>query len=438
MPADCQVRIAGIQDLGQWDNTLFIYIVGDNGAAPAGGLDGVFNEIAAQNGLKEDPKELAQRLAEFGGPKSDVEYPVGFAWAMDTPFQFTKQYAGHFGGTRNPMIISWPRRIKDVGALRTQFHHVIDIAPTLYEAAGIPAPRSVNGVEQQAIDGVSMIYTFDHADAPSTRRTQYFEIQGRRGIYSDGWMASTYHGQLQWLPSKPMPFDQDRWELYHVDTDFSQADDLAAQEPQRLAQLEQLFLVEAARNHVLPLDDRGPARIIDARPTLLGQRKSITFEGSPSRIPEDMIRPTLDRSFAITAALHIADPARCQGVVMAAGGYSAGFSLYVQDGRPRYTYNYFGRKYTTLGGADRLPVGDVQLRYEFTYDGGGRGKGGTGRLYVDGRLVAQARIDATVPLGFSADETLDIGRDTGTPAADTYEGEFAFNQTIQRVTVDLR
>lgn len=431
--------VNGIKDLGQWENTLFIYMVGDNGAAPAGGDFGTFNGIVELNGLKEDPNVVASKLAEFGGPKANNEYPAGFAWALNTPFQFTKRVASHFGGTRNPVVISWPKRIKKTGELRTQFHHVVDIVPTIYEAVGVPAPRIVNGVAQEPIEGQSMVYTFDSAGTPSPRKTQYFEIQGTRAIYHDGWMASTYHNNLAWGPRNPKPaFDADRWELYHIDNDFSQSEDLATKEPERLRRLKELFLVEAAKNHVLPLDDRGPARIVNARPTIVGNRQSFSFKGGTSRIPEDVIRATFNRSYTITTRLRITDPAKTQGVVTTAGGYFGGFSLYVQDGRPKFTYNYFGSRYTTLTAKDRLPSGDVVLRYEFGYDGGGMGKGGQGKLFVNDRLVAESRIDATVPLGFSGDETLDIGVDTGTPGADTYDGAFAFNQTVQLVTFDLK
>lgn len=430
--------VQGIKDLGQWDNTLFIYIIGDNGAAPVGGTYGIFNEMVALNGLREDPAVVLTKLDKFGGPTASNEYASGHAWAMDTPFQFTKTFASHFGGTRNPMIVTWPKRITDKGGLRTQFHHVVDIVPTIYEAVGVPAPKSVNGTQQRPLDGVSMAYTFGNANAKSTRTTQYFEIAGTRGLYHEGWLACTYHNKLPWAPSKLPPFDEDRWELYHVDADFSQADDLAAEHPDKLAALKERFLAEAKANQVLPLDDRGPARVVGSgRPTVVGDRKSFTLRAGTVRMPEDMARTTFNRSYSITASVSVPEKGDLQGVVAAAGGYFAGFSLYAKEGRPHFTYNYFGSAYTTIAGKEKLPVGPVTLRYEFVYDGGGLGKGGVGKLFVNDQLVSEGKIPATVPLGFTADETLDVGEDTGTPAAD-YECPFRFTGKIDTVTVELK
>jgi len=430
--------VQGIKDLGQWDNTLFIYIIGDNGAAPVGGTYGIFNEMVALNGLREDPAVVLTKLDKFGGPTASNEYASGHAWAMDTPFQFTKTFASHFGGTRNPMIVTWPKRITDKGGLRTQFHHVVDIVPTIYEAVGVPAPKSVNGTQQRPLDGVSMAYTFGDANAKSTRTTQYFEIAGTRGLYHEGWLACTYHNKLPWAPSKLPPFDEDRWELYHVDADFSQADDLAAEHPDKLAALKERFLAEAKANQVLPLDDRGPARVVGSgRPTVVGDRKSFTLRAGTVRMPEDMARTTFNRSYSITASVSVPEKGDLQGVVAAAGGYFAGFSLYAKEGRPHFTYNYFGSAYTTITGKEKLPVGPVTLRYEFVYDGGGLGKGGVGKLFVNDQLVSEGKIPATVPLGFTADETLDVGEDTGTPAAD-YECPFRFTGKIDTVTVELK
>jgi len=430
--------VKGIKDLGQWDNTLFIYIIGDNGAAAAGGIPGCFNEMVTLNGLKEDPKVVLKKLAEFGGPKASNEYSACHAWAMNTPFQFTKLFASHLGGTRNPMIVTWPKRINDTGGLRTQYHHVIDVVPTIYEATGIPAPESVNGFKQMPIAGTSMVYTFTDAKSPSTRKTQYFEVNGMRGIYHDGWMACTFHNQLQWAPRKLPAFDEDRWELYHLDSDFSQATDQASKNPDKLKELKDLFLREAKANKVLPLDDRGPSRIVGGgRPTIVGDRKSFTLGSGSIRMPEDMIRTTFNRSYSITATLEVPKEGDVKGVVLAAGGYFGGLSLFVKEGRPQFTYNYFGSEYTTIVGKEKLPVGTVTLLYEFTYDGGGLGKGGTGKLFVNDKLAAEGKIPATVPLGFSGDEGLDIGEDTGTPAAD-YECPYRFTGKIEKVTFDLK
>jgi hypothetical protein len=377
-------------------------------------------------------------MDEFGGPKASTEYPVGFAWATCTPFQFTKQFASHFGGTRNPMIVTWPSRIADHGGLRSQFHHVIDIAPTLLEAAGIPAPEVVNGVAQKPLDGTSLAYTFADPLAPDRRTTQYFEIMGIRGIYHEGWFACTYHGKIQWKPGKAPAFSDDRWELYDLTHDYSQATDLAAAQPEKLAELKALFDDEAERNSVFPLDDRGPARSVNARPTIMGDRTSISLEAGAIRMPEDIIRSTFNRSYSIAADFDPCDSGATEGVLFAAGGYFAGLSLYIQDGRPTFTYNYFGSTYTTIVGADPLPAVRTSLSLEFDYDGGGLGKGGLARLLVNDSEVGQARIEATVPLGFSADEGIDVGMDTGTPAADTYHDAFPFTGSIEMVTIALR
>lgn len=428
----------GFKDMGVWDNTLFIYIVGDNGGAPAGGLDGVFNEISALNGVVEDQDVILKRLADIGGPKANNEYPVGFSWAMGTPFKFTKQWASHFGGTRNPMLISWPNKLKKTGEMRSQFLHVTDIMPTILEAAGVPAPKTVAGVEQKPLEGYSLLDTLNDAKAPSKHKTQYFEIMGTRAIYHDGWMASSSHARAYGKRGAPVPFAEDKWELYNIDKDFSQANDLAEQEPAKLAELKALFDQEAERNKVFPLDDRGPARIVNARPSLLDGRNSFTLRAGAVRIPEDLVRSTFNRSFNIVADIDLTDADKVDGVITTAGGYFGGFSLFVKDGKPMYTYNYFGAKYTTVAGEKPLPAGPVTLRYEFTYDGGGLGKGGTGTLFVNDQQVAQAHIEKTVPLGFSADETLDVGIDTGTPGSDLYEGTFPFGATIKTVTFSLK
>ena len=283
-----------------------------------------------------------------------------------------------------------------------------------------------------------MLYTFDNAKAPSRRKTQYFEIMGTRAIYHNGWMAATYHNKLQWAPAKPPLFDQDKWELYHVNADFSQADDLAAKHPQKLKELQDLFLREAKANNVLPLDDRGPNRIVGSgRPSLVGDRTSFTLGAGAVRMPEDMIRSTFNRSYTITASARIPAEVEAKGVLLAAGGYFGGLSLYAKDGRPHFTYNYFGSEYTTVAGQENLPAGPVTVRYEFAYDGGGLGKGGTGKLFVNDKMVAEGKIPATVPLGFSADETLDVGEDTGTPSAE-YECPFRFSGKIGQVKVELK
>ncbi len=429
--------VSALKEQKEWDNTLFLYMVGDNGAAPQGGVRGVFNEMATMNGVAEDESFVLARLSEAGGPKASNEYPVGFAWAMCTPFQWTKMFASHLGGTRNPLVISWPNRVQAKGELRSQFHHITDIMPTLLEAAGVPAPSSVNGAEQQQLDGVSMIYSFDDKDAPSRHKSQYFEVIGSRAMYRDGWMASTYH-HINWDRKPPVAFDQDRWELYKLDEDYSQGKDVASEYPEKLRELKDSFMIEAARNKVFPLDDRAGARVVGARPGILGDRTSFTLPGGSTRIPEDLIRAILNRSHTITADLVVPADRNVEGVVTAAGGYFAGLSLFVKEGKPMFTYNYFGSKYTTLSGKDLLPVGKVKLAYDFVYDGGGLGKGGTISLTVNGKTVAEQRLKETIPLAFSADETLDVGEDTGTPSSDKYQGAFRFTGKINEVTYELK
>jgi arylsulfatase len=427
--------VDAIRQTGQWDNTLFIYIAGDNGASGEGGPFGVLNEMSTLNGVLEDPAIVLKHLDDLGGPRSFNNYPVGFAWACDTPFQWIKQIASHFGGTRNAMVITWPQRIKDGGGIRPQFHHCIDIAPTLLEAAGLRAPVMVNGVTQLPIEGVSMVYTFADAKAPSRRRTQYFEMFANRALYHDGWMASVFHGRVPWQ-FKVRSFATEKWELYHVAEDFSQANDLASQKPAKLRELQDLFWVEAGKYHVLPLDDRSLNRIDRAvRPQVGGKRTRYVYYPGAVRIPDSVAPDVKNRSFSITADL-VVPKGGGDGVLVAMGGLPAGWSLYVKGGKPAFTYNYFIGATPTVVGKEKLPAGPVTFRYEFQYDGGGIGKGGTSHLFVNGRRVAKGRIARTVPFVFSLDETFDVGRDTGSAVAD-YQAPFPFTGTIKKVVVEL-
>ncbi len=428
--------VEAIKDSGQWDNTLFIYIAGDNGASGEGTPYGVFNEISILNNVPEDPAVVLKHLDEIGGPTAYNHYPVGFAWACDTPFQWTKQVASHFGGTRNGMVVTWPKRIKDGGGLRTQFHHCIDIAPTLLEAAGLVEPTTVNGTPQKPIEGVSMVYTFDDAKAPSRRKTQYFEMMANRALYRDGWMASVFHGRVPWDFTKGS-FENEKWELYNIVDDFSQANDLAAKHPEKLRELQDLFWAEAAKYNVLPLDDRGGDRV-DFRvlPLLGGVRTRYTYYPGAVRIPEASAPNTKNRSCSVTAEVVIPDGG-AEGVLVAMGGVSAGWSLYLTDGKPAFTYNYFTGMRPTIVARDKLPAGRATIRYEFVYDGGGVGKGGANKLFVNGNLVAEGRIERTVPLLFSADETFDVGMDAGSPAGD-YKAPFNFTGKLEKVTIELK
>ncbi|MEI6633040.1 MAG: arylsulfatase [Chlamydiota bacterium] len=422
---------------GQWDDTLFFYIAGDNGASGEGSPYGVFNEMSILNGILENPSVALEHFDQIGGPKAYNHYPVGFAWAMDTPFQWTKQIASHFGGTRNALVVTWPRRIKDKGGLRGQFHHCIDIAPTILEAAGIPAPRTVNGAAQKPIEGVSMLYTFDDAKAKSRRGTQYFEMFGNRAIYKDGWIASTFHGKLPWLETGAKDFDKDVWELYNLEEDYSQADDLSAKYPQKLRELQDLFWAEAAKYDVLPLDDRGVAARLapGERPDPLAGRTRFTFYPGAVRIPEWMAPNMKNTSHRISVDLTV-PKGGADGVLVAQGGVSAGWALLVRDGKLTYTYNYFRVEQPTIESKEKLPEGDLSVRYEFVYDGGGYGRGGAGRLFINGKKVGEGRIERTVPVGFSGDETFDVGMDTGLPVGD-YEAPFPFAGAIRKVDISL-
>lgn len=430
--------VDAVKDTGQWDNTLFFYIAGDNGASGEGTPFGLINELSMLNAVPEDPSVVVKHLDDIGGPKAHNHYPVGFAWACDTPFQWTKQVASHFGGTRNGMVVTWPKRIKDAGGLRTQFHHCIDIAPTLLEVAGVAEPTEVNGTPQKPMEGVSMAYTFanGNSNGRSRRQLQYFEMMANRALYRDGWMASVFHGRAPWDFTRGT-FEGERWELYHIPDDFSQANDLAEQYPEKLRELQDLFWVEAARYNVLPLDDRGAERVDHGKfPVVSGRRAQYVYFPGTSRIPETSAPDTKNKSFTITVQVVIPE-SRAEGVLAAFGGVTGGWSLYLTDGKPAFTYNYFTQTRPTIVAKDKVPPGPATIRYEFAYDGGGLGKGGASKLFVNDGLVAEGRIDKTVPYVFSAEETFDIGMDTGSPVGE-YKGPFTFTGKLERVTVDLK
>ncbi|WP_373190969.1 arylsulfatase [Mycobacterium marinum] len=431
--------VDAIDDLGQWDNTLFIYICGDNGASAEGTVHGAWSSPSFQNGLPEDPEWLLAHLADFGTVRCENHYNVGWAWALDSPFQWMKQVASHFGGTRNGMAVSWPRGITCAGEQRSQFHHVIDVVPTILEAAGIEMPERVNGIEQKPIEGVSMRYSFDEADAHSRRRTQYFEIFGNRAIYHEGWIASCFHGRLPWVRTqRTNPFgDSERWELYHLADDFSQGVDLAEQYPDKLAELQAVFDTEARKYDVYPLSDATLARALPAnRPNLLAGRTSATYYPSHVRIPETSTLPYTSTSFELRAQLQI-PRGGAQGVVICIGGSMGGWSLYLQDGIPTFAYNYLGHELTTVAATDPLPEGQITLALSFDYDGGGLGKGALVTLLVDGTTVASGRVEQTVPFRFSmSGETLDVGLDTGSPVA-PYEHSFPFTGRIHRIDASV-
>lgn len=431
--------IDAIDELGQWDNTLFIYVCGDNGASAEGTIHGAWSSPAFQNGLPEDPEWLLDHMADFGTPRCENHYNVGWAWALDAPFQWMKQVASHFGGTRNGLAISWPQGIKAAGEQRSQFHHVIDIVPTILDAIGIEMPARVNGVEQKPIEGVSMRYSFDDAGADSRRTTQYFEIFGNRAVYHEGWMASCFHGRLPWIRTqRSTPFgDTERWELYHLADDFSQGVDLAAHHPDKLASLQAVFDAEARKYGVYPLSDATLARALPAnRPSLLGDRTSVTYHAGQVRIPEPVTLSYTSTSFQLRARLQI-PPDGVEGVVICIGGAMAGWTLHLHDSIPHFAYNYLGHELTTVAAAEPLPEGPVALGFSFDYDGGGLGKGASVSLHVNDTAVAGGRIERTVPFRFSmSGETLDVGTDTGSPVA-PYGHDFRFTGRINRIDVTV-
>jgi arylsulfatase len=426
-----------IEELGQTDNTLVIWEIGDNGSSMEGTLHGVFNEMSSLNGAPEETAYVIQHIDEIAGPASYNHFPVGWAWAMNTPFQWGKQIASHFGGTRNPLVISWPTRIKDRGGVRDQFHHCIDIVPTILEAAHIPQPAMVNGVKQKPIEGVSMVYSFADPKAKEQRHTQYFEMFGNRALYHDGWIATCRHGRLPWENAGSYSFDNDKWELYKLDSDFSESNDLAASNAPKLKELQDLFWVEAKKYNVLPLDDRFIERSDPSlRPSLIAGRTNFTYYPGADRIPESSSANVKNKSHTITAHIEVPEQGG-DGVLVAAGGNVAGYVLYIKDGKPVYEYNYFSVERSRVASPEKLSPGPATIRVEFKYDGGGAGKGGTATLFVNDKQVGQGRVEKTVPGRFSADETFDIGLDSGSPVSNEYESPNRYTGTIKKVEINL-
>jgi arylsulfatase A-like enzyme len=431
--------IDALADLEILDDTLVYLIVGDNGASAEGTPNGCFNELVVLNGAAglETVEFMTSRVDDFGGPKAYNHYAVAWAHAMDTPYQWTKQVASHWGGTRNGTIIHWPNGIKAKGELRTQFHHIIDVAATVLDAAGVPHPTFVHGVQQMPLHGVSMAPSFDDASAPESRETQYFEMFCNRGIYHKGWTAVTRHS-TPWVMAEPPPLNEDVWELYGPD-DWTQARDLAAEQPEKLNELQTLFLIEAAKYNVLPLDDRRFERFnsdLAGRPQLIRGNRQLLF-GGMGRLSENSVVVIKNKSHAVTAEILVPD-ADAEGVIIAQGGAFGGWTLYAKEGKPAYCYNLFGLQQFKVYGGSAIPAGEHQVRMEFAYDGGGLGKGGDVSLFVDGEKVGEGRVDATVPMAFSADETTDVGSDTATPVTDDFvAGETEFNGRVSWVEIDL-
>jgi len=432
--------IDAIAEIGQIDNTLIFLVYGDNGTSAEGGRIGMFNEMSYFNGGKETVEQMLSVMDKWGGPETYPHMAAGWAVAMDSPYTWTKQVASDHGGTKVGMAIRWPKGIKDKNKLRPQFHHVIDIAPTILEAAGLPEPETVDGTRQRPMDGVSMVYTFDDADAKGRHTTQYFEMFGNRAIYHDGWFARTIH-KAPWEPKPRRGLTEDIWELYDTSTDFSLTNDLSKEQPEKLAELKALFLKEAEENYVLPIDDRTVERInpaIAGRPDLMGKRTSLTLGEGMTGMTENIFLNIKNRSKTITAEIEVPETG-ANGTIIAQGGRFGGWSLYVKDGVPAYDYNFLGMQRFTIAGKAKLKPSKTTIKFDFDYDGGGLAKGGLGTLYVDGEKVAEGRIDHTQPMIFSADETADVGIDLATPVVETIgsERKSKFTGKIDKVTIEV-
>ncbi len=429
-----------VKELPDADNTVIIFIAGDNGASAEGGIEGSLCENMFFNGLSEKWQDNIKAIDELGGPKHFNHFPSAWAHAMNAPFQWTKQVASHFGGTRNPMLISWPARIKDKGGLRTQFLHTIDIVPTLYEICGVTAPTDLNGIKQRPIEGISFAFTFNDAKAESRRKTQYFELACNRGLYHDGWMASC-PSFVPWDPNRA-DFDPDKapWELYKIDEDFSQANDLATAHPDKLRQLQDMWWVEAARYNVLPLDWRGTIRMnaeAMGRPSLTAGRTKLTYYPGTVGLPDAASPPMCNKSWTITAYIEVPD-ANTNGMIVTHGGLEGGYGLYLRNSTPTFVYNFLSIDRPTFTAKGPLPKGKTKLVVSFAYDGGGMGKGGEITMTANGKKIAGGRLERSIPIQFSLGEGVDIGMDVGSPIDFTYKLPFAFTGSIEKVDIELK
>jgi arylsulfatase len=432
--------VKAIEDMGKLDNTLIMYLVGDNGSSAEGGMVGMFNEMTYFNGVAESVPNMLKNIDKWGGPETFPHMAAGWAVAGNTPFMWTKQVASNFGGTRNPLVVNWPARIKAKGEMRSQFHHVVDIAPTVLEAVGIPEPRKVNGILQTPMEGVSMVYSFDDAMAAGHHKTQYFEIIGNRAIYHEGWVAATVH-KAPWEGTPRHKLAEDVWELYNVEEDFSETNDLSASNPDKLKELQALFMKEAERYRVLPIDDRSIERFdpaIAGRPDLMAGRKSLTVYEGMTGMGENAFINVKNQSVTITADVEI-PRGGVHGVILCQGGRFGGWSFYVKDGRPTYTYNFLGLQEYTVHAKERLVAGKTTIKLEFTYDGNGRGKGGTSTIYINDKMVGSGRIERTQSNVFSLDDTADVGVDEGTRVSSAYpQHGNKFTGKIERIRIDTQ
>ena len=428
--------VEAIEQMGDLDNTLIIYLAGDNGPTPEGGLHGSMNKLSYFNGVPESLDDLAKRIDDFGGPKSRGSYPAAWAFATSTPFTYGKEVVSG-GGNSTSAVFFWPARIKDKGGIRRQFHHLIDVVPTILESAGVPEPKRVNGVDQMPMHGVSMLYAFDDAKAKDRRTTQYFELFGGRAIYHEGWWAGTRHG-IDGVSAAHggTPYDKDVWELYDMRSDFGHANDLAAKNPDKLKELQALFDREARKYNVYPMADDIKALLTAERPELVSGNKASYGPGTV-RLPEDAVMNIKNRSFSLVAEVDNRD-GKAEGMLVTLGGESGGYALVVQQGKPTFHYNFLGLERYTITSPEPLPKGKSTVRFDFAYDGGGMGKGGTGTLSINGKKVAEGRIKRTVPVVFSTDDTFDVGEDWGTPVSPTYKLPFKFTGALKQVTVEVK
>jgi arylsulfatase A-like enzyme len=427
---------SAIEELGQVDNTLFIYIVGDNGASAEGQMNGMYNEMSFFNAAPETVEEMLKHYDEWGGPSTYPHYPAGWAVAMDTPFSYTKQVASDFGGTRNGMVIHWPKGIKAKGELRSQFSHVIDIAPTVFEACKVPAPKMVNGIQQDPIEGKSLVYSFDKAGAKETHTVQYFEMFGNRAVYSDGWYARTIH-RPAWQNKPSQSLLEDPWDLYNSNDDFSLSTNVASSNADKLKELQALFMTEAEKYHVLPIDDRLLERTnaeLVGRPTVMDGRHTVTYGPGMKGMGVDIFIATPGKSYTMTADVDV--QAGAKGVIVAQGGRFGGFSFFLNNGKPTFCYNYLGLEKFTVASSQALSAGKHTVVYDFKSDGG-LGKGGVGTITIDGNKAGEGRIEKTQPGIFSVDDLADVGTDDGTPVTD-YGTSRKFTGTLNKVTIVTR
>lgn len=429
--------VAALEERGELENTIFLYIVGDNGSSAEGGMIGMFNENTYFNGVQETLDMQLDKIDKLGTEETYNHFAAGWAVAGNTPFTWTKQVASNFGGTRNGMVMHWPKGIQAKNEVRSQFHHVIDVAPTVYECVGVPAPRVVNGIEQRPIEGVSMKYSFDNATAADVRKTQYFEMIGNRAIYHEGWFAGTIH-KAPWEAKPRRPLTEDIWELYNVNEDFSQAKNVAAENPGKLEELKKKFMDEAVKYNVLPIDDRGIERLdpaIAGRPDLMNGKTSLTLYEGATGIPENAFINIKNTSLTITAQVDV--KANTNGVIVCQGGDFGGWTFYVLDGKPAYSYNWVGLETFTVTSNTKLLPGKHTLRFDFAYEGG-RGAGGMASIFIDDKKVAEGKIEKTNANTFGIDESADVGVDENTPVYPPYKGKEKFTGKIEKVVISTR